>query len=298
LTTYFGIVNPKIVITRNDLAINFFKIDKKGKKFKTVAMQNGLRDDEMLWLLEKYNNERLTVDYLFVLGDAIKKIYEQYITGKVISAGSLINNVIPKVPQRNEQRIVFISRYGHPGKIKKIKNEDFRWKEWYADYEYRLIKFLEKYAEKNSKQLVIIGAKPSGDEVQYYQNIIERDTVFLPRKDEFSSYREIDKAGVVVSIVSTLAYESIARGNRTAVFSIVGNDSYNFGWPNKYEDKGPFWTNVEDEKIYTEILDYLFEISDEEWENVRSNIIDDLMVMDWDNRIIKKVLDDSDIKAK
>jgi surface carbohydrate biosynthesis protein len=78
----------------------------------------------------------------------------------------------------------------------------------------------------------------------------------------------------------------------------VGNDSFKFGWPKKYGDKGPFWTNVEDEGVYTEILDYLFEISDEEWENVRSNIIDDLMVMDWDNRIIKKVMDNLDIKTK
>ena len=72
--------------------------------------------------------------------------------------------------------------------------------------------------------------------LRLYHKIEKRDT-----------YKIIDETKVLISIDSSLGYESIARGNKICVFSVrpdkYPTNSSKFGWPFKLKDKGFFWTN-------------------------------------------------------
>jgi surface carbohydrate biosynthesis protein len=74
---------------------------------------------------------------------------------------------------------------------------------------------------------------------------------------------------VVVSIDSTLGYESASRGKKTAIFSIrthlMSVAALNYGWPGTYPDEGPFWTNCPNPVVFERILDHLFVANDEQW---------------------------------
>jgi surface carbohydrate biosynthesis protein len=100
-----------------------------------------------------------------------------------------------------------------------------------------------------------------------------------------------------VPIDSTLGYESIARGSKTATFSIRGSSSITprmlpYGWPDDFPDVGSFWTNNPDPDKFIRILDYLFEVNDTQWrEDVRVSNFSSLMVYYPGNTILKSTLE-------
>ena len=115
---------------------------------------------------------------------------------------------------------------------------------------------------------------------------------FSETSGPYPSYKAVDSAEVVVSMDSTIAYESVARGKKTALFAIRGTlrelFDYDYGWPADYPDEGPFWTNKPDPDIFIRILDYLFEVSDEQWKkDVEATNFSSLMEYDPRNTIFK-----------
>ena len=126
----------------------------------------------------------------------------------------------------------------------------------------------------NKKNLMVIPrfSKTSSSRKQeedYYNDLLSYEAQFLDVDKNFSSYHAIDMAEVVVSVDSTLGIESVARGNKTAIFSIRGDilglKGFNYGWPSKYPDYGPFWTNKCNHESFETILNYLFNVDDIQW---------------------------------
>lgn len=95
----------------------------------------------------------------------------------------------------------------------------------------------------------------------------------------------VDQAQVIVGIDSTLLYESIARGNRTAFFTLRNafDPSRKFAWPADYPESGPFWTNKMDVSEFERVMDYITQVSDEDWEAARLKYVKDLMEYDPGN---------------
>ena len=133
---------------------------------------------------------------------------------------------------------------------------------------------------------------------------------FFETSGPYPSYKGVDSAEVVVSSDSTLGYESIGRGEKTAIFSIRGtllelsggsvvtpsssffDGSRDYGWPGDFPDEGPFWTNKPDPDIFIRILDYLFEVSDEQWKkDVEATNFSSLMEYDPGNTIFQSILE-------
>ena len=67
--------------------------------------------------------------------------------------------------------------------------------------------------------------------------------------------------------------------------------SYNFGWPSKLPDSGPFWTNNLDEKKFKHIMEYIKSLSDKNWNKICQNYANELMAFDPGNRRLASVLD-------
>ena len=63
--------------------------------------------------------------------------------------------------------------------------------------------------------------------------------------------------------------------------------THRFGTPLEFGEKWPFWTNDPSEEEVGRILDYLLNVSDEQWERDSGWIRDQLMVHDYGNTKIR-----------
>ncbi len=64
---------------------------------------------------------------------------------------------------------------------------------------------------------------------------------------------------------------------------IICAESLKFGWPAKLPDDGPFWTHRLSEQRLREIMDYLRNIEDREWDQTRTQAIKDVITFDPSN---------------
>ena len=64
---------------------------------------------------------------------------------------------------------------------------------------------------------------------------------------------------------------------------IIGSEALRFGWPAQLQDDGPFWTHQLSEIRLREIMDFLREVDDAEWDKIRTQTIKDVIVFDPDN---------------
>ena len=86
----------------------------------------------------------------------------------------------------------------------------------------------------------------------------------------------------------------LVRGKKVAFFSIrhwANEINYCFGSPGAYESNGDFWTNDFDTKKFNKILDFLYTVSKEEWENIISKHNKNIMIYSENNKIFKEKID-------
>ena len=298
---YIKDVNPRIIITNIDNNLYFYTLSLKFPYIKTIFIQNGMRGFylDIFETLENnsfFNND-LQVDFMFTFGNQIGNEYKKYINGKNISIGSIKNNLVPKtIVEKNVNKISFISQY------RKQENYFINGKQYSHDLYFKksdkyIINFLVNYSKNKSKELEIITYNTKNtpielkEEINYFNNLACCELTYSIREDLFSSYHKVDSSEVVVGIDSTLTYESAARGNKTAFFSIrsffTELKGCEYGWPALIPNHGPYWSNTPNERIFENILDHLFEIDEIEWEKeLKKNEFENIMIYDPDNKLI------------
>ena len=157
--------------------------------------------------------------------------------------------------------------------------------------------WLTEYCAEKKLKLTIVGKDedPQREEGYYRSLLVNYEFEFVAREITSSSYEAIDKSEIVVFTSSTLGYESLARGKRTAALmldaKIVEAEALRFGWPAKLQDDGPFWTHQLNEVRLREIMDYLCKVDDSEWDKIRIQTIKDVIVFDPDNSKFKDSVD-------
>lgn len=154
-----------------------------------------------------------------------------------------------------------------------------------------VLKFIAKFCKCKNVDLLIAGRDFEGcnKEREYFNDLIGDNTwKYASRKTQFDNYHLLDVSHAVVAIDSTLGYESLARGNKTAMLSIRGsflrNDAAKFGWPAKLSNNGPFWTNHADEREFERVMNYVMTVSDDEWEKTRQKYVPELIEFDPGNK--------------
>jgi surface carbohydrate biosynthesis protein len=277
--TFIRKVAPRVAVTHTDNNVAFYALAKKHPGLKTMFIQNGTRSiyGDVFGELEKLNDSRarLHVDRMLTFGEDVGKKYSRYITGSVVPIGSLKKNLDPRTAAKTSARLLFISQFREIEDIE-IAGRRYSRKEYFESADHFVLRFLSDYAGRHRKSLSIVSCTspnaptPQRDKERgYYARILGHDCEMLPQTDRFSGYDATDGAEVVVSIDSTLGYESVARGNRTAILPVrlppEIDSGLTFGWPGKLPDDGPFWTNRRDITSFEKILDHLFAISDEEF---------------------------------
>lgn len=306
---YISIVKPSVIITFIDNDSRFYNLKNEYPNITTIFVQNGLRSDHVSMLggiNKKSTNSINHVDYMLTFGANIGKKYCEYIEGQVIPVGSILNNLCEIKKCNNDKSIVFISQFSanpdnttHRINIGK-RHVDFD--EFYLA-EKILIKYLVEYCDSNKLLFKIYGRSTAAtkEEYDFFQSLIgDKEWQFIPGGDIKYSYELIDRASYVFGIDSTLLYESLARGNKTGVFSVRGNIlsdlSRNFGWPGKLPDNGPFWTNCPDELEFKRVLDYVTSVNDVDWEKTKNDYVHDLMEYDSGNTRFINLLQKLDVQ--
>ena len=305
ISAYIKKVRPRVIITLIDNYKKFYSISKRFSNLKTIFIQNGLRGRSGDIFDSLIRSDNYHVDYMLVANKAIGKHYLKYLTGKAIPIGSLNNNAVYKSTSVKSDDVLFISQLH-----KKPKNNDslyieqdgtlISWEVFFA-IEIKVIKLLVDWCIKNNKKLKICGReKEKNDHEQnFYNNYLNQtkcDWEYIPRKNYYSSYNLIDKSQIIVSIDSTLGYESLARGKRTAFFSCRGDDlgdtSYRFGWPLKLSDSGLIWTNRQDELEFQlpKIMNYLNTVNENDWKETCQTYKSMIMEFDQGNTRFVKLL--------
>ncbi len=306
-------VRPRLIVTFTDNSLNFLTISQRHPEVKTLFIQNGWRGYhldifEVLDKMDAAGRSTLTVDYMLSFGSIIGAEYAKYIAGAVVPMGSIRNNFAPitQPPQRGV--IAYVSTWH---KVSTRHKDDlyiggiFYTQEAYLGRSDRFaIQCLSDYAKKNNKRLVIIlryrkFVELRAKEEAYFRELIGHECEFSEPQGTYGVYHAVDAAEVVVATDSTVGYESIARGKKTAIFSIRSNlmgihgiHARTYGWPGDLPAEGPFWTNRADPNAFVRILDYLFEVDDVQWrKDVEATNFSSLMIYNPGNSILKAILE-------
>jgi surface carbohydrate biosynthesis protein len=293
ISKYISLVKPAVAITFVDENAAFYRLKNSYPNLITISVQNGNRGDkDILNRLNKgnYSYGYFSVDHLLTFGSAIGNQYHQYIKGEIVPIGSLKNNLCRSVGSYARNTILFISEFEkkHAG-FTCADGSNIPWEDFFSA-EHKVLGFLMSYCIRKGLLLQVCGrtAGFDGSEYAYYRDLLgDKGWQFVPHGEEIygtSSYHFVDSAEFVVFIGSTLGFESLARGKKTAAFCIRGNAfNMKFGWPANLPDNGPFWTNYADECEFERVLDYLTTVDDGDWEQTRQQYIPQLMEYDPGN---------------
>lgn len=297
-------VNPKLIMTFIDNDCSFYMLAQKHPKVKTLFIQNGLRG-YYADVFEKFDKpisakNDFKVHYMLTFGSVIGEEYKKHVNGTVVPIGSLKNNQVSQTQPPHQGWITFVSQWHENGFF--MGDCFFSQKVFFEDIDRPILQFLKNYAEKNNKKLKIIPRNLSQGNSQmrlkeeaYYRDILKIEPDFIEPQGIYPSYQAMDAAEVVVSVDSTMGYESVARGKKTAIFStrtkLLNVQGLSYGWPGNFPDEGPFWTNNSSPESFNRIMDYLFNTSQDNWKkDVEESSFSSLMVSDPGNSIFKSIL--------
>lgn len=299
--SYINTVRPAVVITFIDNDFRFYKISKNCPSTKTIFIQNGRRAKihDIFGYIEKNNDYK--VDYMLVAGEAVGRKYREFIEGDVLPIGSLRNNNVSNSESVDKNKILFVSSWSD----KPTGGSSFRtledgmkvsWED-YFDVEKKVLKFLDSWCSSNKKVLQICARNSgslSGEKAFYAEMLHSCEWEFLARYGEASTYDYLSKSNMVVFIDSTVGYESLSRGKRTAalVCRVIGkpDKSESFGWPAVLSEKGSFWSNECSDKEFERIMNYLTLVGDEEWKAEYQRYIPQIMVFDEGNKRLDELI--------
>ena len=293
---YIKIVKPKIVVSFIDNNIYFFEIE-KNNKFKKIIIQNGTGLTRIAGKILQ-NKKKYNIDYFFVFSKSYSNFYSKFITGKTYIHGSLKNNFIPINNSKDlDHDILFISQFRDK---KTFFHEKYSWDEYYKA-EKQLISLLNKYCFEHNKKLTIAGfyKKNIFNENKFYEDIISDEKnkckfSFLPRSNEEQTYKLIDTSNLIINIDSAIGYEALARENKLLFFQLrshfLDDPLLKFGWPKIYPDEGEFWFNNFNIPIMNKKIDFMLNLSKNDWKKIKNQYIPDLMYYDKNNSNLKTFL--------
>jgi surface carbohydrate biosynthesis protein len=297
---FIKVAKPKLILTFIDNFPPYYLLKNEFQKIEIWLIQNGIRSErnDLFDLLKSVsagaNNH---VDKMFVFGTAIGKKYLEYISGEILIHGSFKNNLIPLSPPKKDS-VAYVSTFRPSQHLNTVLRESSP--ETPVTYgqiisrREKVILWIAEYCAENQLQIKIVGKDENPQrEESYYKSLLQNYKFeFVAREITSSSYEAIDKSEIVVFTSSTLGYESLARGKRTAALmldaEIIGAEALRFGWPAELQDDGPFWTHQLNEVRLREIMDFLRKVDDAEWDKIRKQTIKDVIVFDPDNSKFKE----------
>jgi len=285
LEAYIDFVKPKLILSRTDNNHTLWQLKRRPNVTYQVALvQNGWRIADSpggeTGKIGAQGGEH--IDYFFSFGMASRSAFRSELKATFIPIGSLNLNFFPAPTSdlNNKKSVSLVSIFR-----KKTKLDDQGIKEFSG---------LEQNLLKRGIDLSVIFRSESKDEWTheecFYQVAMPNlKKEFLKKNSRHSSYERLTRRDIILFDMSTFGYEALALGLRVGFVSFQEKfrNTDRFGKPLEFGEKGPFWTNDPSEEEIGRILDYLLNVSDEQWERDSGWIRDQLMVHDYGNTKIR-----------
>lgn len=296
--SFLSLVNPKVVVSFIDNDPLLYEISDRFEGIKTILLQNGTRDN---WLDHFSIDRGWKVDAIFAHNPSIGEYYQSRIASNIFPSGSLKNNLVPINPKMHLDEVLFLSQYHQKSILSKpivfdANGKGYGWEEFFT-IDGLLIQYLDSWCSGHGKTLRVCGRETEkfGPEYQYFKERITKSTwVYEPSSTPLGAYQQLDVANIVVTVDSTLGYESLARGRKTAFFAgrgeFINSRARRFGWPGSLPENGPFWaSSVNSDEVYR-VMDYLAGESDAQWQKTCQTYAPQVMGFDPGNTILQSTL--------
>ena len=212
IKTYIEYVEPKIVITFNELHETFYLLKKLVKKnsFYTIAIQDGYRTLPNFSSFDLTNIKEYKVDQILNFSRKDKKLYENISNSPKVVAGSFRNNFYKKTKNIKSKKILLISQYRDEYK----NNEKIK----YFIREKKILDFLKIFCEKN-KIKFLIATKPGVTKNNYMSAFnLQKNSEIISDLNFKKKYEIVDKSEVTIFADSSLGMEALSRGNKVISF--------------------------------------------------------------------------------
>jgi len=293
--------HAKLVITFIDNNFEFYSLWKLLPGIQTMMIQNGTRDTVSDLNFGANGTHDYRINYVLSQGFAQSRYFSQFIIGRADAIGSIRNNSVAKKFCNPERTVVFVSQFrGGAENSEFFRTNSGEIVYWGAFYmaEKVIFRWLADWSDENDYTLALCGMmqEDESEECKFFQSICREGQTFtyLPKLSEASGYSNVDNAGIVVSVDSTLGFESLSRGNKTAFFynrDTTFKLSEKFGWPAVFPESGPFWTNLRSEAEFERVMNSVASATDEEFAKMCEPYINELMVWDPGNSKAKALID-------
>jgi surface carbohydrate biosynthesis protein len=296
---------------------------------KSIAIQNGYRinlpisrDAAFGIDLPHPNQLRHDADVILTQGGHGTYFYQSILPHsrcEFVEAGHLMNNAIAAegvdVFER-PKRLVFISKYPNLNRA----HTSINWysHEWmsltdttvtaaeYFRVDAIVVRACALIASEHELQFVVLGKRPKRQSSEYEffaEHLAGLEWTYSPSDSQSSSYESLRPGDVIVNTDSTLGYELLARGLRTAFISARLRTAgypevreYEFGYPVISQARGPFWTNDSSDSEIRRVLEFTMWAGAAEWSEQTRFVRQSIFNFDPRNRIFCRVLDEAGIE--
>lgn len=249
IKTYIEHVEPKIIITFNELHGTFYLLKKLVKKnsFHTIAIQDGYRTLPNFSNFNPLNIKDNKVDKILNFSKKDKILYENISNSPKVVAGSFRNNFFKKKKIIKSKKILLISQYRD-----KFKNSE---KIKYFIREKKILDFLKIFCDKNNAKYLVV-TKPGVSKNNYINAFnLQKNSEIISSLNFKTKYEIVDKSEVTIFADSSLGMESLSRGNKVVSFPFKPY----LGMP-KF-----FWSHKINQDIFEKKLNLIYEMKINTW---------------------------------
>ena len=280
---------PQLVLTGSDNNSNFYELSgalsEISKKYryahdtKFVAVQSSRRfvhND----LFGNSLTSTAKLDGLVAFSSSVAELYSKHASiDQVLPVGSAKVHALPEHIRLNSPSnagvICFLSEF-HPtpdnpsqSVVRTSSGRSISFQEYFAVDAIVLSALRDLAIELGFKILIAGRHSRSQLEAEYFaRKLAGANYEYRPRTAWHSSYATVLESSLVVTVDSSLGYESLALGRRTLFACIRGFgllDDHRFAWPKQSREFGPFWLNSWDEDKFKHMLVKLLDQSAEEF---------------------------------
>ena len=305
INAYIKFTKPKIAITFIDNTFLFHRIKRDNPGIVTIFIQNGNRDSKPL----SPPNEKNIVDYMLVFDHIIGNRYLNYLKGKYLAIGSFKLNYISKKisaenNRKNKKGYAFISQFRNDY----LENIELAGPDLYEP-EIRILPMILNHSLAKKTPLTILSCsnnlKDYDKEYTFYKDILGSDHGWaLERQlNTFSNYFFVKNSDLVISIDSSLGYEGVAMGKRSAIFGsrfefTTDKDWYCNQGGEELDKKGEFWTDETTKQEFDRVMDFALNSSELVWKNTVTKYKEHIMNYDPGNTIFIDLMKKLNVSIK
>jgi surface carbohydrate biosynthesis protein len=305
VNAYIKFTKPKIAITFIDNTILFHRIKRDNPEIITISIQNGNRERKPLSLA----NEKNVVDYMLVFNHKEGKRNLDYLKGKYLAIGSfkliyISKKILAENNRKKKKEYVFISQF----RSCYLDNIELAGPDLYEP-EIRILPMILSYSSAQKIPFVILSCSNNLNDYDreyiFYRDILGYDNGWILKRklDTFSNYFSIKNSDLVISIDSTLGYEGVVMGKRSAIFGARFEFTTDKAWycnlgGGELNKKGEFWTDETTKQEFERVMDFALNSKELIWKSTVNKYKEYIMNYDPGNSIFIDLLKKLNVSFK